>query len=146
MNRTTTGYWVATGLFCALLGASSLAYLLRVEFMAERMAALGYPPYLLTILGTAKLLGVAALLAPGWPLIKEWAYAGFAFDLVGATASHAFSGDPVAESVRPLFVLALCAASYLLRPAPRRLPSSPTLSGGAAAQPGAQKRGAPIHS
>jgi hypothetical protein len=126
MTKRTTGYWIATGLFCAVLGFSGLAYLMRVEFMVERMTELGYPLYFLTILGTAKLLGVTALLAPGQALIKEWAYAGFAFDLIGATASHAFSGDPFAESVRPLFVLALGAASYLLRPSERRLPSSPT--------------------
>ena len=127
MTRKTTGYWIATGLFCAVLGFSGLAYLMRVEFMAERMSELGYPTYFLVILGTAKLLGVAALLAPGRPLLKEWAYAGFAFDLIGATTSHALSGDPFGESVRPLFVLAIGAASYLLRPAARRLPSSPTL-------------------
>lgn len=132
MTDKTTGYWITTGLFCAVLGFSGLAYLVRLEFMAERMTALGYPIYFLTILGTAKLLGIIALLAPGHVLLKEWAYAGFAFDLIGATASHAFSGDPFAESVRPLFVLALGAASYLLRPSARRLPSSPTLSSQAA--------------
>jgi len=132
MTNKTTGYWITTGLFCAVLGFSGLAYLVRLEFMAERMTALGYPIYFLTILGTAKLLGIIALLAPGHVLLKEWAYAGFAFDLIGATASHAFSGDPFAESVRPLFVLALGAASYLLRPSARRLPSSPTLSSQAA--------------
>jgi hypothetical protein len=126
MNNKTTGYWITTGLFCAVLGFSGLAYLVRLEFMVERMTALSYPVYFLTILGTAKLLGVTALLAPGQSLLKEWAYAGFAFDLIGATASHAFSGDPFAESVRPLFVLGLGAASYLLRPSSRRLPSSPT--------------------
>jgi hypothetical protein len=99
---------------------------MRVEFMVERLAELGYPPYFIVILGTGKLLGVVALLAPGRPLLKEWAYAGFAFDLIGAIASHAFAGDPLGETVRPGFMLAIGAASYLLRPAARRLPSSPT--------------------
>ncbi len=126
MSSKTMGYWIATGLFCAALGLGGLAYVIRVEFMAERMAELGYPLYFMTILGTAKLLGVAALLAPARPLLKEWAYAGFAFDLIGATASHAFAGDPLAETVRPAVMLGICAASYLLRPASRRLPSSPT--------------------
>lgn len=142
MTEKTTAYWITTGLFCAVLGFSGLAYLARIEFMVERMTELGYPLYFMTILGTAKLLGVFALLAPSHPLIKEWAYAGFAFDLIGATASHAFSGDPFGESVRPMFVLALGAASYLLRPSARRLPASPTFgpspvpahSGGATSQ------------
>ena len=103
MARNPIGYWIATGLFCAMLTGSGLAHLTHVEFIAESMAELGYPPYLLTILGTAKLLGIVALLAPGRPLLKEWAYAGFAFNLIGATASHAFSGDPigVAQHSRP---------------------------------------------
>ena len=66
-------------------------------------------------------LGVAALLAPGRPLIKEWAYAGFTFNLLGATASHVFAGDPFSETVRPAAVLLVGAVSYWLRPASRRL-------------------------
>jgi hypothetical protein len=136
MASKTTGYWIATGVFCAVLGFSGLAYLVRVEFMVERMAELGYPPYFMTILGTAKLLGIVVLLVPGTPLLKEWAYAGFAFDLIGAVASHAFSGDPFGEAVRPAIVLGVGAASYLLRPAARRLLSSPTFGPAAdAAQP-----------
>ncbi len=125
MMSRNTGYWIATALFCAMLGGGGLAYLVRAEYMVENITRLGYPAYFLTILGTAKLLGVLALAAPGRPLLKEWAYAGFAFDLIGATASHALAGDPMGEVVRPLFPLALGAASYLLRPAGRRLDSSP---------------------
>ena len=142
MATRTWVYWIATGLFCALLGFSGFAYLARVEFMAENMARLGYPPYFLTILGTAKIFGVIALLSPGRPLLKEWAYAGFTFDLIGATASHAFTGDPFAESVRPAIVLAVCATSYLLRPEARRLPVSPTFGRTAVA---ARASGAPNH-
>ena len=121
MSSKPMGYWIATGLFCAALGLGGLAYVIRVEFMAERMAELGYPLYFMTILGTAKLLGVVALLAPGRPLLKEWAYAGFAFNLIGATASHAFAGDPLSHTIRPAIVLAIGVASYLLRPADRKL-------------------------
>ena len=142
MSSRTIVYWTATCLFCALLGLSGLAYLARVEFFAENLAKLGYPPYFVTILGAAKVLGVIALLAPGRPLLKEWAYAGFAFDLIGATASHAFAGDPIGESVRPSIVLLLCAASYLLRPQARRLPASPTLGEGGAVAPASS---APSH-
>jgi hypothetical protein len=127
MPTRTIAYWVATGLVCALFGFSSFAYLAHMEPFAGSIAHLGYPPYLLTILGTAKLFGVAVLLIPGYALLKEWAYAGFAFDLMGAVSSHSFTGDPIAEIARPAVVLLLCAASYLLRPSARRLPASPTL-------------------
>jgi hypothetical protein len=93
-----------------------------VEPQQEAMANLGYPMYLMTILGAAKILGVIALLAPRLPLLKEWAYAGFTFDMLGASASHAFVGDSPAEIVTPLVVLALAIASYCLRPPARKFP------------------------
>jgi hypothetical protein len=127
MNARSLAYWIATGLFAAVLGYSGFAHFTHLEPMVEAMARLGYPLHLMTILGCAKLLGVAALLAPGLPLLKEWAYAGFAFNLLGATASHLFVGDPLGETVRPAIVLLLGAASYLLRPAARRIPSAPAL-------------------
>ncbi len=120
MNRTT-GYWVATGFFCALYVYGGTSHLLRTEQIAASMAILGYPTYVMTILGSAKLLGVAALLVPGRPLLKEWAYAGFTFSLLGATASHLFVGDPLAETLRPVFVLGVGTASYHLRPISRRM-------------------------
>ncbi len=121
MNREMIGYWVATGLFCAVFAFGGTSHLLRTEAMAEGIASLGYPAYLMTILGVAKLLGVAALLVPGKPLLKEWAYAGFTFDLLGATTSHAFTGDPLSEIAPPVVLLLVGAVSYLLRPASRRL-------------------------
>ena len=95
--------------------------LLRAEIQKESISALGYPEYLMTILGTAKILGVIALLVPGMPLLKEWAYAGFTFDMLGASASHAFVGDSFGETVTPLVVLTIAIASYVLRPASRCL-------------------------
>ena len=121
MERRMIGYWIATGLFCVVFVVGGAGHLLRLEMQAEGMAGLGYPAYVMTILGVAKLLGVAALLIPGWPLLKEWAYAGFTFDLLGASASHAFAGDPAREIFIPLVILALGAVSYHLRPASRRI-------------------------
>jgi uncharacterized membrane protein YphA (DoxX/SURF4 family) len=122
MNKRLIGYWIATALFCLAMTAGGTMNLLRVEPQQEAMANLGYPMYLMTILGVAKILGVIALLAPRLPLLKEWAYAGFTFDMLGAAASHAFVGDSPAEIVTPLVVLAIAIASYWLRPPPRRLP------------------------
>ena len=128
MNRKMLAYWIVTGLFCAVVGFSGFAHVSHLENMVEAMTHLGYPLYFMTIIGLAKILGVIAVLVPAHPLLKEWAYAGLCFNLAGATASHAFSGDPLSHTVRPAIVLGLCVASYLLRPEARRLPSSPTLA------------------
>ena len=85
------------------------------------MKKLGYPLYFPRILGAWKLLAAVALLAPGFPRVKEWAYAGITFAMTGAFISHIAAGDPVATWFPPLVVLALALGSYALRPADRRL-------------------------
>jgi hypothetical protein len=120
MEKTTLAYWIATGLFCVALGFSGLAHTLKLEPVVSSMAALGYPLYFMSIIGLFKLAGVLTLLVPATPLLKEWAYAGFAFNLIGATASHAMAGDPLSHTVRPALVLLVGIASYALRPASRR--------------------------
>ncbi|MCG8585295.1 MAG: DoxX family protein [Pirellulales bacterium] len=119
MNRTTIIYWFFTLLFCATMSAGGVANLLRTEEQLSTFDMLGYPTYLLTVLGVAKLLGVVALIVPGVPLLKEWAYAGFAFDLIGAAASHIAVDHPNTEPWSPLIVLAIGGVSYWLRPASR---------------------------
>ena len=121
MSKQNIGYWIATGLFCLAMTAGGTMNLLRADIQKESIEALGYPEYLMTILGVAKLLGVTALLIPGAPLLKEWAYAGFTFDLLGAAASHAFVGDAAMEIMLPLIILGISAVSYWLRPSSRRL-------------------------
>ncbi len=109
-------YWIVTGGFAALMLLSAAFYLAGTVQSRETMAHLGYPPYILWILGPAKLLGVFALLQNRWPRLKEWAYAGFAIDLIGASASHFFTGDPVGQAVFPLLLLLPLSASDALRP------------------------------
>ena len=121
METSTKAYWAATGLFSLVLGFSGFAHFTHLQMMVESMTALGYPTYFMTIIGFAKLLGVVALLMPGQPLLKEWAYAGFAFNLAGAVATHLFVGDPVMEYAPPAMLLGLLAISHVLRPASRRL-------------------------
>jgi hypothetical protein len=89
---------------------------------------LGFPVYLLTILGVWKLLGVVALLAPRFPLVKEWAYAGFFFAMSGAIYSHIAVGDPLKEIVPASLLLVLTVVSWYFRPASRRLNSLPQVA------------------
>jgi hypothetical protein len=83
---------------------------------------LGYPIYLLTILGVWKILGVVALLIPKFPLLKEWAYSGFFFAMSGAAFSHIAVGDPMQELVPSLLLLVLTVVSWYFRPVDRRIP------------------------
>jgi len=114
-------YWIATALVAGtylMTGAMDLAH---APPMADGMARLGYPPYVMSLLGVWKILGAAALLAPGLPRVKEWAYAGITFNLTGAAFSHVVSGDPAANVAVPLVLLGLAAISWALRPQSRRL-------------------------
>ena len=121
-NRARTiGYWLTTGLLSlefAMSGAFSVA---RPPVVIAGLTHLGYPAYFPLILGTWKLLGVLALLAPRFPRLKEWAYAGIMFDLTGAAFSHAASGDGAGDIAAPLLFAVLTVASWLLRPQSRRL-------------------------
>ena len=107
LKKSPLVYWTSTGLISLLMGISAVSYLLRVPHFVDATRELGYPLYFMAILGTAKVLGVAALLWPGWPRLKEWAYAGFTFNLVGATWSHLATGqlDHAALSAAWLAVL-----------------------------------------
>jgi hypothetical protein len=82
---------------------------------------LGYPAYFGVLLGAWKLAGAIAITVPGLPRLKEWAYAGFVFDLTAAAISHAALGDPAVDIVAPLGFLALVVASWALRPQGRKL-------------------------
>ena len=121
MKKKRAVYWGLTLIFCLAMGVSGVLNIIRFEGMRTSIVGLGYPAYLMSILGFAKLLGVVALLVPKTPLLKEWAYAGFAYDLLGASASHAFSDHSAPEIVVPLVVLSLAAGSYVWRPADRRM-------------------------
>src|SRR5690349_10583263 len=114
-------YWVATIWLCLGMLSSGLVQLLRVKEEVAFVIAMGYPVYFLTILGTWKMLGVIAVLIPGFPLIKEWAYAGFFFTATGALFSHIACGHPLVETIGPLLLLVLTIVSWYFRPADRRL-------------------------
>jgi uncharacterized membrane protein YphA (DoxX/SURF4 family) len=87
----------------------------------DMMTRLGYPLYLLTILGIWKILGVIAMLVPRFPLVKEWVYAGFFFAMSGAIISHIAVGDSATALFGPTLLIALTVVSWYFRPAGRKL-------------------------
>jgi len=113
-------YWVATLWLALGMTSTGIVQLMGMQQEREMMAHLGYPDYLLALLGIAKILGVVALLIPKAPLPKEWAYAGFAFVMIGAVVSHLAVGDPAVDLFGPILLLALTLVSWYFRPAARR--------------------------
>jgi hypothetical protein len=111
-KKTKILYWIFTAPVMALMAFSAFLYFKGGPQMEAGLQHLGYPAYLLKILGTAKILGVLAILYNRLRTLKEWAYAGFAIDFIGATASHAFSGDGPNIYALPLVCLAFLLASY----------------------------------
>jgi DoxX-like protein len=119
MKRSSTPYWVVTGLLTAIMLLASVPDVLRVPLAVGVFMHLGYPTYLLPFIGVAKLLGVLALVVPDLPRLKEWAYAGLTFDLIGALYSHLSVGDPPGAWFPAAVALLLVLGSYVLH---RRLP------------------------
>ncbi|HEY3807690.1 MAG TPA: DoxX family protein [Kofleriaceae bacterium] len=114
-------YWLTTSTVALVLVSGGIASVLRLSENVAGMASLGYPAYMLSILGVWKLLGGATLLAPRLPRLKEWAYAGTIFDLTGAAASWLACSGPIGHVLSPLVVAVIALASWALRPESRRL-------------------------
>lgn len=107
-------YWVVTILMAALMTLSAIPDIIRMPEAIEMFAHLGYPAYLLPFIGVAKILGVIAVLFPRFPRLKEWAYAGLAFDVIGAFYSHLSVGDPPSIWIFTVIALVLIFGSYIL--------------------------------
>lgn len=110
-SRIKNLYWTFTLLFIVPMIASGIGYSAAVAPIVKGMAQLGFPFYLIRFLGAAKLLGAVAILSDKFPRLKEWAYAGFTFNLVGAAYSHLFSGDGP-KALIPLVILSFAIFSY----------------------------------
>jgi uncharacterized membrane protein YphA (DoxX/SURF4 family) len=119
--KNVTAYWIFTALAALLFAVPGAALLLRVPHFTKDMAQLGYPTYFLTILGAWKLLGAIAILSPGLPRLKEWAYAGMFFDLTSAVISRAVAGGDAIKILPPLLVVAIVILSWSMCPAGRAL-------------------------
>ncbi len=121
MKRRTIAFWAVTAPVCLAFALSGIANLAHASHVAGDMARLGYPGYFMDILGCWKVLGAAAVAAPGLRRAKEWAYAGMTFDVTGAAISRAVVGDGVAGVLPPLLVASLVVASWALRAGDRTL-------------------------
>jgi uncharacterized membrane protein YphA (DoxX/SURF4 family) len=114
-------YWVTTILGPASFVIGGVLALMGGEQIMATLSHLGYPSYFAIIQGVWKILGAITVVAPGFPRLKEWAYAGFFFDLTSAAASRAFVKDGWGDILAPLVFLALVVASWALRPDSRKL-------------------------
>jgi len=115
-------YWIATALLALGMLQSGIFAVLRTKEWVELVTGLGYPVYFLTILGIWKILGVIAILIPGFKLVKEWAYAGFFFAMTGALISHLACGDFAIKAILgPVFQIAFIILSWYFRPADRKI-------------------------
>jgi len=123
-KRNKIIYWIATawlGLGMLSTGAVQLFKAKEGQGGVDMITHLGYPVYFLTILGIWKILGVVAVLIPKFPLLKEWAYAGFFFAMSGAVFSHIAVGDAVSGIWPSLLLLILTALSWYFRPLNRKI-------------------------
>lgn len=117
-------WWIATLLIALEMIAGGSWDLARTHLVRVIMIHLGYPLWMLSILGFWKVAGAVAILVPRFPRLKEWAYAGMFFNYTGAVASHLFAGDGPSAWAVPAILVALTVVSWALRPPPRILGGS----------------------
>jgi hypothetical protein len=114
-------YWVVTAMVAFFIGSGGAAELAGVPGTIQGLVQLGYPVYFPTIIGFWKLLGAIAILAPRFPRLKEWAYAGIFFNMTGAAATGLYTHSAMWHVIVDLVLTALTVASWALRPQDRRL-------------------------
>lgn len=120
-KRNKIIYWIATLWLALGMASTGIVQLIKMEDEVKNFSALGYPLYLMSLLGIWKILGVIAILIPKFPLLKEWAYAGFFFVMSGAVISHIIIGDNPTTLFGPLLLLILTIVSWYLRPESRKI-------------------------
>ncbi|PJR03114.1 DoxX family protein [Avrilella dinanensis] len=120
-KRNKIIYWTATIFLSLGMLAGGIQQMLQIGGYNEIVTRLGYPLYLLSIIGTWKILGVVAILLPKFPLLKEWAYAGFFFVMTGAAISHLAVGQPFVETIPSLVLLVAIILSWYFRPTDRKI-------------------------
>lgn len=120
-KRNKIVYWIATAWLALGMLSTGIVQVLKIDKEVEMITRLGYPIYFLSIIAVWKILGVVAVLIPKFPLLKEWAYAGFFFVMSGAIISHLIMNDEVKEIFGPTLSLILTLVSWLFRPTDRKV-------------------------
>jgi hypothetical protein len=120
-KRTKIIYWIATLWLALGMTVTGTIQIMKTQDETELMNRIGYPIYFLTIIGVWKILGVITVLIPKFPLIKEWAYAGFFFAMSGAVFSHVASGSAASDYFGPVLLIVLTVTSWYFRPAKRKI-------------------------
>ena len=120
-KRNAIIYWTSTLWLSLGMVSSGIVQIIQTKETVEELVKLGYPMYFFTLLGIWKILGVIAILSPKFPLVKEWAYAGFFFAMSGAIFSHIANADTLGEIFPPLLLISLTIISWSLRPADRKI-------------------------
>ena len=117
----TIWYWIITIPLSFCLFSGGLAQALQVKGVVDGFKPLGYPNYFISIIGIWKVLGIIAILIPGFKLLKEWAYAGLFFTMTGAVISHIAANDIHAQIVAPIVLAIFVVLSWYLRPDNRKI-------------------------
>ena len=120
-KRNKIIYWITTIFLSFGMMAGGIQQMLQIGGYNEIVTRLGYPLYLLSIIGTWKILGVVAILIQKFQLVKEWAYAGFFFVMTGAAISHLAVGQPIVEAMPPFVLLVAIVLSWYYRPGDRKI-------------------------
>ncbi len=124
-KRNKIIYWVATSLLAIGMLQSGIFAVIKSKEWIDLVTGLGYPVYFMVLLGVWKILGVVAILIPRFPLLKEWAYAGFFFAMTGALISHLAVGDFAFKAIAgPAFQTLFIILSWYFRPADRKIISN----------------------
>jgi len=114
MKALRISYWVVTVLLAAFIVLGAVTDILKGPDVAAFFKHLGYPGYFPQFIGTLKILGIIAILVPGYPKLREWAYAGLTFDVTGALSSHLLNGDGPLVYFPALLGILLVISSYVL--------------------------------
>ncbi|HLP79508.1 MAG TPA: DoxX family protein [Acidobacteriota bacterium] len=120
-NAKSIIYWISTLWLALGMFSTGIVQVLQTKTEVDFVVALGYPAYVLIILGVWKLLSVVAILIPKFPLVKEWAYAGIFFTMTGAIFSHLAVKDPLTAILPGLLLTVLTIVSWYTRPESRKL-------------------------
>jgi hypothetical protein len=119
-KRNKIIYWIFTLWMSLGMVSTAIVQLMKNKDELANFTSLGYPVYLMTIIGVWKILGVIAVLVPKRPLLKEWAYAGFFFVMSGAIVSHIIVNDPFSKIFPAVLLFVLVFISWYFRPVDRK--------------------------